>query len=146
MFLQPRRSHFARRAPRHHPADHRSKVRSREEGGHGIQGPDDSLAVRGQYLSTQEGRDVLGRLESSVVGQDDESLGHDRRIGREEEGDVDAPRAQRLERQWSARVQRDELSEAEPVHISETDQAQAPLRALRWAAEGELASRPEPGR
>ncbi len=62
-----------------------------------------------------QGRDVLRRLQRAVVGQDDQVLRWDARVGGEEQADADLARDQRLQGERAAGVGRREGLEPQPV-------------------------------
>ena len=101
----------------------------------GVDHADDVVAPSIDDLGAHQRRDVLGRLQPAVVGQLDEVELGDRRVGREQQGDVDVALPERLVGQRAAGVERDELVEPEPVHVGQPGQAEAAGRALRRAAE-----------
>ena len=91
------------------------------------------------------GHEVVGELELLVVREEDEAVGCDRRVRREQEPDVDLAVLDGLDRDRAARVERLELLEREAVGLLQAHGAERALRALGRPAEHEGARERRPG-
>ena len=83
-------------------------------------------------------RDVLGRLQRAVVGQLDQVAGADRRVGAEEQRDVDDAGVERLVGERATGVEGHDLGELDAVDLAQAVEAQRPGRALGRSTEGQL--------
>ena len=97
------------------------------------------LGRRIEDLPAEHRHEVVGELQALVVLEEDEVVDGDRRVGREEQPDVDAPVLDRGDGDRAARVERLELLEREPVRLLQPDRAERALRALGRTPEDQVA-------
>ena len=85
---------------------------------------------RSSVACEMTGRDVLRRLERTIVAEVDQPARSERRVAREEQADVDRPVVQRLHRERAPGVERDELLEVQAVDVLQPLEAQRAVLAL----------------
>src|SRR5512132_3365249 len=125
-------------------AVHALQVLGGQGGGDGVRDLHQLGPEPGQDVGPDDRRDVLRRLKVAVVLQQDEAVGIDLSVAREQQGCLHLPGLEGRYGERASLVERHERLEPQAVHGRKPFQAQGPLWALGRPAESHLGrDRPE---